>query len=100
MTNEAMGADSTGVNRLRPAIWRGAALLLLLPLVAMQFTREVAWDATDFAVFGTMLTVACGAYEIATRVTDDRKSRAIAGLAIVTAFLLVWVELAVGIFED
>ena len=42
--------------------WVIAALILLLPLVAMQFTDEVAWDETDFAVMGAMLFSACGAY--------------------------------------
>jgi hypothetical protein len=28
--------------------WIMAAFLLLLPLVAMQFTDEVDWDETDF----------------------------------------------------
>jgi len=31
-------------NRWRIAIWGSAAFLLLLPLVAMQFTGEVVWD--------------------------------------------------------
>ena len=53
MANEV--ADTPSDNRWRPAMWGGAALLLLLPLVAMQFTREVIWDAADFAIFGTML---------------------------------------------
>ena len=44
--------------RWRTAVWGTAAFLLLLPLVAMQFTNEVNWDATDFAVFGTMLALA------------------------------------------
>jgi hypothetical protein len=31
-------------SRWRLAIWGTAALILLLPLLAMQFTDEVAWD--------------------------------------------------------
>jgi hypothetical protein len=46
-----------------------AVLLLLLPLVAMQFTDEVAWDETDFLVFGAMLFSACGS--LRNRSTDD-----------------------------
>lgn len=45
-------------SRWRLAAWTIAALMPLLPLVAMQFTDEVDWSASDFAVFGTMLLVA------------------------------------------
>lgn len=78
--------------------WIAAAGLLLLPLVAMQFTGEVAWDGADFVVFGTMLIVACGAFELAVRVTQRTGARVLAGGGIAAAFLLLWAHLAVGIF--
>ncbi|MBC9033990.1 hypothetical protein IAG41_16490 [Sphingomonas sp. JC676] len=84
-------------DRWRVAIWGLAALMLLTPLVAMQFTREVTWDAADFIVFGTMLVVACGTYELAARATGSGTYRAAVGIAVATAFLLVWINLAVGI---
>ena len=40
--------------RWRLAAWSVAALLLLLPLVAMQFTDEVNWSLADFVVFGAL----------------------------------------------
>jgi hypothetical protein len=83
--------------RWRIAVWGTAACLLLLPLIAMQFTEEVNWDETDFIVMGAMLTAACGAYELAARMTGNRAYRAAAGLAIAGAFILVWMNLAVGI---
>lgn len=84
----------------RTALWCAAALLLLLPLVAMQFTDEVVWDSADFLIFGTMLTAACGAYELVVRLTSNTVFRAIAGMAIVAAFVLVWLQLAVGLVGD
>jgi hypothetical protein len=48
-----------------------AALILLLPLRAMQFTDEVVWDEADFAVMAAMLFGACGAYEMAARMTGN-----------------------------
>jgi hypothetical protein len=66
-------------------------------MVAMQFTAEVNWDETDFIVFGTMLTTACGTYELAARVTGNRAYRAAVGVATAAAFILVWMNLAVGI---
>jgi hypothetical protein len=86
-----------GGSRWRIAVWGAAAFLLLLPLVAMQVTTEVTWTGSDFAVFGAMLVAACGSYELAARMTGNTAYRAAVGVAIVAAFLLVWVNLAVGI---
>jgi hypothetical protein len=80
----------------RIAVWGGAALLMLLPLVAMQFTREMAWDETDFIVFGAMLAAACGTFELAARMTGSIVYRAAVGVGVAAAFLLIWVNLAVG----
>ena len=79
------------------AMWGVAAFLLLLPLVAMQFTREVNWEAGDFLVMGIMLTVACGTCEMTARISGNGAYRAAVGIAVVISFLLVWINLAVGI---
>jgi hypothetical protein len=64
-----------------------AAFVLLLPLLAMQFTDEVVWSLADFAVAGGLL-VGTGLLYVA------------AGLALAAALLLVWINLAVGIIGD
>ncbi|MFT3897163.1 MAG: hypothetical protein QM719_05640 [Thermomonas sp.] len=90
------GIEARG-NRLRPAIWGGATLLLLLPAVAMRFhAGGVDWSAMDFAVFGAMLAAACGLYELAARKDGDIRYRAAAGIAVATGFLTAWANLAVG----
>lgn len=81
----------------RIAVWGTAALMLLLPLLAMQVTDEVNWSEADFLVFGTMLAIACGTYELTVRLTGSRAYRAAVGVALAAAFLLVWINLAVGI---
>lgn len=86
-----------GASRLRWAVWGSAALLLLLPLIAMQFSRDVNWSPADFAIFGAMLAVACCAHELATRMSENFAYRAAAGLALATGFVLVWMNLAVGV---
>ena len=96
----AANMQNGGAGRKSPwriAPWASAAVLLLLPLIAMQFTHEVNWDETDFIVFGAMLVGACGAYELATRMTGNTAYRAAVGVAVVAAFLLIWINLAVGI---
>ncbi len=45
----------------------GVALVLSLPLVAMQFTDEVVWTLGDFIVVGVLLTVIGVAIELALR---------------------------------
>jgi hypothetical protein len=91
------GVDGGRRDRLmRWLVWGGAAVLLLLPLVAMQFTRDVDWDGSDFAVIAVMLLIVCGLFELALRLSGSPAYRAGFGLAIAGGFLLVWVNLAVG----
>jgi len=87
-------------NRWRVVIWGTAAVILLLPWVAMQFTEAVAWDLADFALFGAMLVGACGTYELAARARCNTAYRAAAGVALASAFILVWMNLAVGIIGN
>jgi hypothetical protein len=93
--------DGGGWDRaLRIAPWGVAAVILLLPLVAMQLTDEVDWDVADFVIIGALLFAACGAFELAARRTGDIAYRAGVGVAVVAAFLLIWVNLAVGIIGE
>ncbi len=71
--------------------------MLLLPLLAMQVTDEMDWDVADFALFGAMLVGAGGTYELAARMTGNTAYRAAVGVAVAAAFILVWMNLAVGI---
>lgn len=83
--------------RLRRWLWGGAGLLLLTPLVAMQFSDEVQWTAFDFAVMGATLAAVCGAFELAIRARASTAYRAGAALAVAGNALLQWINLAVGI---
>jgi hypothetical protein len=90
-------ARSRRRNRWRWAIWGTAASLLLLPAIAMRFPGTgVDWDARDFIIMGVMFFIACGSYEVVARISDNTAYRAASGIAIVTAFLTVWVNLAAG----
>jgi hypothetical protein len=84
------------LNFLRPVLI--AAALLLIPLIAMQFTREVQWDGTDFAVMGALLLIAAFAFEFAARIKNSSRKLVIFGI-IAFLFVYVWAELAVGIFD-
>jgi hypothetical protein len=73
------------------------AFILLLPLLAMRFTNEVAWDLTDFVVAGTLLVGTALAYQLAARKGDNIEYRVAVGVSLAAALLLVSVNLAVGI---
>ena len=94
------GTEARG-NPLRPWVWGGAVVLLLLPAIAMRLgANGVQWGAADFLAFGTMLVVACGLYELAARRSGNRSYRLAAGIAVATGFLTVWANLAVGMIGN
>ena len=74
------------------------AILLLIPLVAMQFTKEVNWTLFDFVVMGALLLGTGLGCELMLRKVKNRKGRIILCVAILLVFFLIWAELAVGIF--
>ena len=78
-------------------ILAGIALLLSLPYIAMQFTSEVQWSGTDFLVMGFMLLGLGLLVEIILRKVSKPSLRGLLLIGAVLIFLLVWVELAVGI---
>ena len=86
-------------NFWRVGAWGGAAALLLAPLVAMQFTDEVAWGREDFLAAALMIGAAGLALELTMRLTRNPTYRVVAAIGIGFAFMLTWAELAVGIFH-
>ena len=82
----------------RLGILLGTALLLLMPLVAMQFTDSVKWSPFDFVVAGILLFSTGLTFELAVRKIKTTKHRKIAGVVLLMVLFVVWVELAVGIF--
>ena len=73
-------------------------ILLLIPLIAMQFTNQVNWTLFDFVVAGILLFGTGLMCELAIRKIYNPKYRIAACLAILAVLLLIWAELAVGIF--
>jgi hypothetical protein len=103
MTMKTSIADGDGNTRQALAksvslVVLATALLLLVPLAAMQFTAEVAWSLLDFVVAGTLLAGTGLAFVMAMRKLSTTRARAVAGIALAAALVLVWMELAVGIF--
>ncbi|MBL0913229.1 MAG: hypothetical protein IBJ09_12745 [Bacteroidia bacterium] len=73
------------------------ALMLLVPLVAMQFSTEVNWSPADFLVMGTLIAGTGMAYVWLSRGPVNRVYRLAAALALGAAFLMIWTNLAVGL---
>lgn len=74
------------------------AVLMLIPFLAMQITSEVNWDLFDFVVMGTLLLITGLAIEMVTRKMKSPTLKTGLCLGILLLLLLIWAELAVGIF--
>ena len=93
--------DARRRNPWRLAVWGTAAGLLMLPAIAMRMGADgVHWTGSDFMVMGLLLGSCCAAYELATRMSGNTAYRLGFAIAIVLGFLLVWINLAVGIIGD
>ncbi len=79
-------------------IFGATAILLLIPLIAMQFSEEVDWNLFDFIVMGFLLFMTGTFIEYTACKINNKNNRVIAVMIIMGVFLLIWAELAVGIF--
>lgn len=73
------------------------AALLMLPLLAMQFVEGEGWSLFDFAFVGTFLFGATLAYEMASRKEGSAAYRIALGVALASAFFLIFVSQGVSI---
>jgi peptidoglycan/LPS O-acetylase OafA/YrhL len=80
------------------AILLTAALLLVIPLIAMQFTDEVKWTLFDFIAAAVLLFGAGLLCELILRNIKAPGLRIILCVVLLILLLLIWAELAVGIF--
>jgi hypothetical protein len=97
MTGNTENRGGRRGSRWRPAAWGFAALILLLPLVAMQLTDEVDWNPADFAVAAALIVGVGVAYELTVKMTANAAYRTAVGVGLAGAFILIWLNLAVGI---
>ena len=74
------------------------AALLLIPLVAMQFTEEVSWSIADFIVAGALLLGSGLLFDLIIRKIKRMRYKIAISVILAITLLVVWAELAVGIF--
>ncbi len=79
-------------------IMTSAAVLLLMPLIAMQFSDEVNWKLADFVIAGVLLLGTGLICEFVMRKVKKKENRIALIAVIIALLLLIWAELAVGIF--
>ena len=73
--------------------------LLLFPLVGTLVSNEVNWSFFDFIVMGILiLSMSFGIKQVVMTTKNTNYRVLIIGM-ILLVFILVWVELAVGIFD-
>lgn len=85
---------------LRVVAWTVAGVILLIPFLAMRITGEVVWSAFDFIFFGALVIGVGLVFELVVRKTIDSTYRMAAGVALATAFTLIWLNGAVGIIGN
>lgn len=64
----------------------------------MQFSDEVDWSPYDFAIIGTLLLSAGLVYEFGVKKLRTVTRQMIAAAILLAIVLLIWAELAVGVF--
>ncbi len=75
-------------------------LILMIPLVAMQYTNDVDWSISDFVIMGVLMYGIGSMFVFTARRIHTTGNRIIIGIAFLLGLLYIWAELAVGIFTN
>ena len=80
--------------------WRWVGWAIPVGLLTIPWLARWPWTASDFIVAATIFAIVGGALELAIRASGNTCYRIGAAVAIATSFLLVWINLAVGIIGN
>lgn len=75
-------------------------MLLMIPFTAMMFTSEVNWSPADFIIMGILIAGTGSAYIFISGISDNTSYKIAVGISAITGFLIIWINLAVGIIGD
>ena len=92
----AQSVQRTSLHTYRTIFAIASLAILAVPLVAMQLTTEVEWQAGDFLVFAAMLLALGAAIELAIRFIRSHWFRAAVIALALISFVFVWAMLATG----
>jgi len=74
-------------------------LMLLLPFIGMFFSNEINWSFFDFIIMGILILSLSFSIKQVLKTTKNINYRILIIALILILFLLIWAELAVGIFD-
>jgi len=74
--------------------------LLIIPLLGVILTNSVEWSMFDFLLMGSLLLVLGIGIELTSLNFKQLNTRIAIISFIILIFLLIWIELAVGIFNS
>jgi len=72
--------------------------ILLIPLIAMQFTSEVNWTLSDFVIAAALLAGTGLVLELIMKNAHGSNTKIILAAVLIAILMLAWAELAVGVF--
>lgn len=84
----------------RIAGWGTAVVLLSVPFIAMRFTDEVKWTASDFVFAGMLFGMVGGVIELAVRRSNGWAYRGGVIAAGLASFMILWANGAVGMIGN
>ena len=73
---------------------------LLIPLVANQISEQVNWNAMDFIIMGIFLIFSAYWIQKVIKKIKSKSKKVVFISLIMLIFLLLWIEMAVGIFNS
>ena len=73
-------------------------ILLLIPLFGALFSNQVNWSLFDFIIMGTLLGLFGLSVHLIIEKVKNKTLRIVPVLFVIIIFLIIWAELAVGIF--
>ncbi len=73
-------------------------LLLLIPITAKMFSNEMRWQLFDFIIMGSLLFMLGLVISFISNNSKFRKNKPFYIMFAIIVFLLLWAELAVGVF--
>ena len=79
-------------------IYAVPAVLLCIPLLGNVISKEFNWSPSDFAIGGLLLFGTAFLIDLMLRIVKNKTYKILICAAIVLLLMLVWAELAVGIF--
>lgn len=93
-------ASNAGGVPTRRIPWRIIGWSIPVGLLMIPWLARFPWTLSDFIFAGAMFGIVGGTFELAVRASGSRAYRGGAAIALATSFLLVWINLAVGIIGN